>query len=198
MNPPVDSGLEVIQPDYFRRCGLDVARDLIGSYLITKRGGVFCGGRILETEAYLGECDPASHASCGKTERNKAMYSTGGTAYVYGIYGIHFCFNVVCGQAGKAEAVLIRSLEPEFGIEEMKKRRKLNKKSRLTCGPANLVRALAINKKDNNVSLPTEEIFFAFSSLPKRETIKTPRIGISKGKNLKYRFVVKNSLFKKQ
>ena len=194
MNPLVDSGLEVIQPDYFRRSGLDVAGELIGSYLITKRDGFVCGGSILETEAYLGEYDPASHAACGKTERNKAMYSTGSTAYVYGIYGIHLCFNVVCGQAGKAEAVLIRSLEPEFGIEEMKRRRKTDKKSRLTCGPANLVRALAINKKDNNISLPSEEIFFAYSSLPKREIIRTPRIGISKGKNLKYRFIARHSL----
>src|SRR5207244_7112797 len=97
---------------YYQRDARQVARDLLGRILCTEIGGVRTAGRISETEAYLGTDDPASHSHRGPTGRNQAMFMEGGHAYVYFIYGMYYCFNVVTGPAGVGEAVLIRGLEP--------------------------------------------------------------------------------------
>src|SRR5262245_18081125 len=112
---------------FFARSTEIVGRELLGKILLCRdqrdrRGGVV-GGRIVETEAYLSERDPASHAFRGKTPRNASMFGPAGTSYIYLIYGMHHCFNVVTEKPGIGEAVLIRAVEPLFGIELMQKRR---------------------------------------------------------------------------
>ncbi len=163
---------------------------------MTKRSGSVCGGRIVECEAYLGPEDPASHAACGLTDRNRYMFGPGGVAYVYMIYGMHLCFNVTAGKKNEPGAVLIRSLEPGCGIEKMKERRGVDDLKRITTGPANLARALGITLEDNGKKLPSEDIFLAGrSGTFEKKVVSTPRIGISKGVHFRYRFLAPDSDF---
>jgi DNA-3-methyladenine glycosylase len=189
------SAFSIIKNDFFYRPTLEVARDLIDKYLITNRSGVLCGGKIVETEAYVGREDRASHAWPGITERNKVMYGKPGYIYVYLIYGIHYCFNVVCEKDGVPGAVLIRAIEPEIGIEEMKKRRNKDKLTDLASGPAKLAQALKIAKDDNEKSLPRSDICFFESGEKQRGIVCGPRIGITKAAHLDYRFFVKDNKY---
>src|SRR3989442_4275251 len=127
----------MLQRDFFARTVHEVASDLIGAKLLV--GGV--GGRIVEVEAYDQE-DPASHGYRGRTARNRTMFGPPGHAYVYRSYGIHWCLNLVCGEEGVAEAVLIRALEPTHGLDEMRARRGLADPRLLCSGPGRLCHAL--------------------------------------------------------
>ena len=148
-------------------------------------------GKIVEVEAYLFN-DPASHSYKGKTKRNKAMFEEGGIAYVYKIYGVHHCFNVVTNKKGIGEAVLIRALEPLEGIELMKINRK--KDSDLCNGPAKLVEALGIKKEQEKKDLISSELRIEEFEIPKNIVAKE-RIGISKGKSLKLRFYINKNKY---
>src|SRR4029450_4760439 len=123
-----------------------VAPELLGHWLIRRTPQGFCGGPIVETEAYL-ENDPACHAAVGRTSRNKVMFGPPGHAYVYLIYGYHFCVNAVCRPENIAEAVLIRAIAPEFGLEAMHASRPAIDNVRLTNGPAKLCEAMKIDRK---------------------------------------------------
>ena len=129
---------------FFGRPVLDVARDLLGTRLVSTVGGARTVGVIVETEAYQGSDDPASHAATrsGRTHRNRAMFGPGGCAYVYRSYGVHWCMNVVTGVEGRAEAVLLRGIEPVEGIDLVKTRR--GGREPLAAGPGRLCEALAI------------------------------------------------------
>ncbi|TXK26421.1 DNA-3-methyladenine glycosylase [Pontibacter qinzhouensis] len=146
---------------YTRPNVVQVAQDLLGKYLFTNIGGMVTGGIIVETEAYSGENDRACHAHLNRrTQRTEIMYHQGGVAYVYLVYGIYHLFNIITNEAGKADAVLIRAIEPTHGLEEMQLRRNMPVvKPNLTAGPGVMSIALGINKKHYGTNLTGDTIW---------------------------------------
>ncbi len=174
---------------FFARSAHDIAPELIGVTLLVD--GV--GGPIVEVEAYDPE-DPASHAFNGPTKRNAAMFGPAGHAYVYRSYGIHWCLNVVCAEPGRADAVLIRALRPEHGLDAMRARRGVEAERALCSGPGKLCEALGIDGGDDG--LPLDKPPFAF--LPRTETpaIATgTRIGLTKAADREWRYGLAGSPF---
>ncbi len=145
--------------EFYLRDGLTVARELVGKKIVTRFPEGMTGGIIVETEAYMGALDAAAHSYRGKTERTKIFYGAGGFVYVYLIYGMHLCTNVVANVAGVPEAVLIRALEPTDGVELMKRRRGKNNLRELCSGPGKLSQALGVTKNFYGADLCGEEIF---------------------------------------
>jgi DNA-3-methyladenine glycosylase len=144
-----------------------VARELLGKHLVHHSHGVERIGRIVEVEAYLGPHDRAAHSARGLTPRNRVMFGPPGHAYVYFIYGMHYCINVVTERAGHASAVLLRAIEPVKNIRGR------------TCGPGLLCRALHIDKRLNARDLLGDDLFIATPPRPERIAIvKRPRIGV--------------------
>lgn len=173
---------------------INIARELIGKVLYRKKGRSYLSGIIVETEAYLGEKDAASHAYGGKRKRNEVMFEEGGKAYVYFTYGNHFCFNIVTGKSDSGCAVLIRALEPVMGIRQMMKNRGTEDLYNLTSGPGKLTRALKIDKRLNGASLLGDKIFICEAERQKKFTVrKSKRIGISKNTDKLYRFYMKDN-----
>lgn len=179
-----------------------VAPRLLGHWLIrnTPRGPA--GGIIVETEAYLAG-DPACHAFNGPTKRNRVMWEAPGHAYVYFIYGSHWCFNTVCLPAGKAEAVLVRAIEPAFGLDAMRRRRHVARELDLTNGPGKLCEALDIDRSQDGADLcdPDSPVFIARNPGLKQTLAKlgpmitTTRIGITQAADLPLRFYLGGSRF---
>jgi DNA-3-methyladenine glycosylase len=178
-----------VSPDFFERDAETVARALIGVRLLVN--GV--GGSIVETEAYDSN-DPASHSFRGPTKRNAAMFGPTGCAYVYRIYGLHWCLNCVCSAKEPGSAVLIRAIEPQYGLEAMRTRRSVDRDRLLCGGPGRLAEALAIDGSLNGASL----FALPFSLLDCDHTpqvLAGPRIGISKGQEVLWRFSLVDSPF---
>ncbi|HLA57456.1 MAG TPA: DNA-3-methyladenine glycosylase, partial [Puia sp.] len=148
-------------PFYDRKNVVQIAKELLGKILVTQFDGIRTSGRIVETEAYNGVIDRASHAFGGRrTTRSEHIYGDPGTAYIYIIYGLHHLFNVVTNKKGTPHAILIRALEPLEGVDYMLKRAgKPLADYTLTKGPGNLARALGISKMHTGDSLFSEEIF---------------------------------------
>ena len=166
---------------FFARDTLTVARELLGQRLVRMLDGERLSGRIVEVEAYIGEEDQASHASCGRTGRNAPMYSRPGHAYVYFIYGMHHCLNVVTERENYPAAVLIRALEPLEGIEVMRARRGGVPYVRLTSGPARLCQALDINRRFDGADLcgPDALLFIEKNgAAPDGAAATGPRVGV--------------------
>lgn len=167
----------------------EVARQLIGATLLFQ--GV--GGRIVETEAYDRE-DPASHSFAGPTLRNASMFGPPGRLYVYRSYGIHWCVNIVCREAGHGAGVLIRALEPGFGIETMQARRGLEDLRLLCSGPGRVGQALAITGAHNG--MPVDMQPFSLQPCAQAFTVLSgPRVGISKAREVPWRFALAGSRF---
>lgn len=167
----------------------EVAARLIGVTLLVD--GV--GGRIVETEAYDRE-DPASHSFSGRTERNASMFGPPGRAYVYRSYGIHWCLNTVCREAGHGAGVLIRALEPVHGIERMQQRRGVQDVRLLCSGPGRLCQALGITRDLDGAALDAPP-FEWLSAQDGIAVLSGPRIGISKARDVPWRFVLGGSRF---
>ncbi len=185
--------LHKLDKEFYCRKTITVAKELIGKLLIRIKDRRKYSGIIVETEAYLGRKDPASHSFRGITKRNEVMYKGGGYAYVYFTYGNHFCFNVVAGKEGKGEAVLIRALVPVFGIEQMRRNRGQNDILNLTSGPGKLTKALEIDKSLNGASLTDTEIFITGNEESKYKLATSPRIGIIDNKDALLRFYAKDN-----
>ncbi len=161
-----------------------------------KKGRKVYAGIIVETEAYLGSKDAASHAYSGKTKRNAYMFSEGGVAYVYFTYGNHYCLNVVVEKENTAHAVLIRALEPIKGIEQMKKNRNTGNIYNLTSGPGKLTQAFEIDLKLNGADLTGDELYICENNTNRRFKIKkSKRIGITKNADKLFRFYAADSPF---
>jgi DNA-3-methyladenine glycosylase len=139
--------------EFFARDTLSVARDLLGRWLVRRLGGERVSGRIVEVEAYIGEEDEASHARPGRTRRNEPMYGPPGHAYVYLIYGMYHCFNVVTEHEGFPAAILIRALEPLEGLGTMRERRGDRPDEQLVSGPGRLCEALGIDRQFDGADL---------------------------------------------
>lgn len=174
---------------FYDRATIDVARDLLGKFLVHGVDGVERTGRIVEVEAYLGPHDLAAHSSRGRTPRTEAMFGPPGHAYVYMIYGMYFCMNVVTEREGHAAAVLIRALEPCANLAGK------------TRGPGLLCRAMGIDKRLNGHDLLSDNFFIASRREPSGladqfEIVERPRIGVEyagEWASVPLRFYIKES-----
>ncbi len=181
--------------EYFEADTLKLAKDLIGKIFIkNESNGQTLSGIIVETEAYIPDGDLANHAHRGKTKRNAPMFEAGGIIYVYQIYGIHHCINIVSGSSGEGSAVLLRGIEPISGIETMKERRKTKIISQLCNGPGKIAQAFSINKQDNYKQLGNSEFLITDGiDIRDNDIVTTTRIGINLSKELPLRFYLKGN-----
>ncbi len=185
----------ILDKEFYKQDTITVAKALLGAYLVHESTEGVTSGKIVETEAYLWG-DPACHAYRSKTVRNATMFGPEGYAYVYQIYGIHYCVNVVTAPEGVGEAVLIRALEPIAGIELMNLRRKVEVFKQLCNGPGKLVQAIGITRSMDGISLMQPPFYilspdtYPVHYLP-FEIVTTTRIGITQGVDLPYRFYIK-------
>jgi len=178
-----------LPPDFYDRETELVARDLLGAVLECRTRDGVTRGRIVETEAYLGPHDPACHAAAGMTGRNRCLFGPPGTAYVYFIYGVHWCVNAVTRERGYGSAVLIRALEPIGGLDLMRRRRGESGTRHLTDGPAKLCEALGIDRRFDGVRLDRGPLrILAGPVVPDGRVGESPRIGIRKASDWPLRF----------
>jgi DNA-3-methyladenine glycosylase len=160
-------GVQKLPRHFYDRDTVLVARELLGKLIVHHVGGVARIGKIVEVEAYLGEHDLAAHSSKGLTKRTKIMFGPPGYAYVYLIYGVHHCMNIVTEREGHASAVLLRAVEPVKNLEGR------------TCGPGLLCRALAIDRRLNAQDLLSEDFYIAAPAVAEKiNIVKRPRIGV--------------------
>jgi DNA-3-methyladenine glycosylase len=178
-----------------------VGRGLLGKILRRKLDGEWLSGRIVETEAYFGQDDPAAHTYVGKTARNAVLFGPPGFAYVYFIYGMYSCLNVSCEPAGQPGGVLFRALEPVTGLETMARLRGLPKTGKpklLTSGPGRLCQALGITRAGQNgldMTSAESELQILDDGFRPELIAATPRIGITKAADWPHRFVIEGNGF---
>lgn len=188
--PALDS-LPVLPRDFYAPPAVIVAQALLGKILV--KGAA--AGRIVETEAYLGEHDPAAHAASGLTPRTRVLYGPPGHAYVYLIYGMYECLNVVAEPEGAPGCVLIRALEPLAGIALMQRRRGVRKLSDLASGPGKLTIAMGISRRDNGADLTRGRLTIRQDGWRPFEIGCSRRIGIRKAADQPLRFFVRGNPF---
>jgi len=179
---------------FFNRPTIEVAIDLLGCRLVSHIGGVKTGGTIVETEAYIGEDDPACHASRGPTRRNRVMYGPPGYLYVYFTYGNHFMANIVTETESFPAAVLLRGIEPLYDLGTMSRRRKTKDLFNIASGPGKLTRALGLTTGHNGTDLKGDTVFVSGPSDNTGRIMASPRIGIGQGGSEKlWRFYLENN-----
>ncbi len=196
----------VLPHEFFNRDPVTVGRELLGKLLIRREGRTQLAGRIVEDEAYLGAEDPAAHAYSGRTPRNAVLFGPPGHAYVYFIYGNHYCLNVSCMPEGEAGGVLLRAMEPVFGMEAMARARGLElapsprptQLRLISSGPGRMAQALGIIRlRDNDKDLTAREsdLWFADDGYRPERIAATPRVGITKAIEQPLRFVIAGNPF---
>ena len=197
---------KLLRRAFFDRDPRTVARELLGKLIVRTEKEKRIGGRIVEVEAYLGEDDLAAHAAAGETQRNAVLWGPPGHAYVYFIYGVHYCLNISCMPAGKAGCVLIRALEPVSGLREMAKARNLRDLEliarsdfrKLTSGPGRLCEALGVTReRDNGKDMVSSksDLQVMDDGFGAAEIGVTPRIGITKSVEMPLRYLLQGSSF---
>lgn len=199
-----------LNKDFFNRDTLIVAKELLGKILVRKIDGVILKGKIVETEAYIGAIDKASHAYGGKrTNRTETLYAEPGTVYVFSIYGMYYCLNLISEEKDVAAGVLIRGIEPLEGIEKMSQLRYKKtyeelsnyEKKNFSNGPSKLCMALGIDKRDNCINtISSEELYVEEDFLNKEvfSIVEAKRIGIDyaeEAKDFLWRFYIKDNKF---
>lgn len=204
--------LQPLERAFFARDPRRVARELLGKVLVRQNAtqadnghptGARLTARIVEVEAYLGEKDPAAHSAAGRTLRNAVLFGPPGYAYVYFIYGNHYCLNVSCEREGEAGGVLFRALEPLSGIEEMARARGISVHSprdlpKLTSGPGRMAEAFGITRaRDNGCDLTSDRgsLWIGTDDYKAGRIRVTPRIGITKAAELPLRYVLDSNPF---
>jgi DNA-3-methyladenine glycosylase len=189
--------------EFYDRDPRRVSRELLGKVLVRKEGKQVRTGRIVEVEAYLGENDPAAHSFAGRTPRNAIVFGPPGHAYVYFIYGNHYCLNVSCLPDGVAGGILFRAVEPLVGIEEMARLRGVSINSprdlrKLTSGPGRLAEAFGITRERDNgkdLTKASSDLLIADDGYRVRRVLTTPRIGITKAAERPLRYVIAGNEF---
>ena len=195
------SSLRVLSRIFYDRDPRLVGPDLLGKILVRREGRKLLTGRIVEVEAYLGAEDPAAHASIGKTRRNAVLFGPPGYAYIYFIYGNHYCLNVSCLPDGTPGGILFRAVEPIRGMEAMFKLRGIAESSdlrRLTRGPGRLAAAFGITRERDNAKDLTDsrsDLYIADDGAPPPEVLITKRIGITKAAEMPLRYIVPGNRF---
>jgi DNA-3-methyladenine glycosylase len=179
---------------FYERATLEVAWDLLRTTIIYHHPRGVMAAHIVEAEAYIGEDDPACHAAVGRTERNDVMYGPGGFGYIYFIYGMYNCFNVVTERKGFPAAVLIRAVEPVSGEDIMAANSPPNCRL-LTNGPGKFCRAFDLNRQQNGLDLTGPTLYLIERENYEPDIIVTRRIGINKGSEKPWRFYDGNSRF---
>ncbi len=184
--------MKTITRSFLQQNTVVVAEKLLGLVLVSHVKGKFVSGRIVETEAYCGLIDPASHAYIGQTKRNAALFGPVGHAYVYLIYGLHTCLNVVSHLKNESGGVLIRAVEPLEGIDIMHERRGNVKQRDLTNGPGKVGQAFGISLADNHVDLTKNTNHLYLLNDPRYESVTkaTKRVGITKNADVLWRFII--------
>jgi DNA-3-methyladenine glycosylase len=188
---------------FYARDPREVSRNLLGKVLLRRQGGKLLAARIVEVEAYLGENDPAAHSAAGRTARNAVLFGPPGHAYVYFIYGNHYCLNVSCLPDGTAGGVLFRALEPLLGIEEMARARAVSitrprDLRKLTSGPGRLAEAFGITReRDNDQDLTSakSDLWIADDDYRPPRIAVTRRIGITKAADRPLRYLIAGNEF---
>src|SRR5712675_2140606 len=199
---PGATAIQQLERAFFARSPRRVARELLGKILVRDCGKLRLAARIVEVEAYLGENDPAAHASAGNTARTSVLFGPPGYAYVYFIYGNHYCLNVSCEREGKAGSVLFRALEPLEDVEEMARARGIvlqspRDLSKLSAGPGRLAQAFGITRsRDNGCDLtsPASGLWIAEDGFRAKQIQITTRIGISKAAHQPFRYALAGNL----
>jgi DNA-3-methyladenine glycosylase len=194
---------EPLRREFFNRDPRVVGRELLGKVLVRRVGRKLLAARIVETEAYLGEDDPAAHSAAGRTARNAVLFGPPGYAYVYFIYGNHYCLNVSCLPDGVAGGVLFRAVEPTAGIEEMARARDIEIAGpqdlrKLTSGPGRMAEAFGITReRDNGKDLTStrSDLWLADDGGSRVRVLITKRIGITKAADSPLRYVVAGNEF---
>jgi DNA-3-methyladenine glycosylase len=192
--------------EFFNRDPREVGRELLGKVIVRTERSKLLAGRVVEVEAYLGAGDAAAHAAAGRTQRNHVLFGPPGHAYVYFIYGVHYCLNISCMPEGEAGCVLIRALEPLTGIPEMAMARDLNPFDptsvrdlrKLLSGPGKLCEALGITRpRDNDKDMlsPQSNLQVGDDGFHPVEILETPRIGITKSAEMPLRYLIAGNAF---
>jgi DNA-3-methyladenine glycosylase len=187
-----------LRRSFYEQPTIEVARQLLGKYLIRKHPDGTTVGRIVETEAYIGPQDKACHASRGRTPRTEIMFGRAGHAYVYMIYGFHYMLNIVTEAADFPAAVLIRAVEPLEGLSLMQSRRQTERLRSLASGPGKLCRAFAIDRTLNGNDVCGKVLYLDDHGEPAPKVVTTPRIGVDyagKWKHKRWRFLIKGNEF---
>jgi DNA-3-methyladenine glycosylase len=198
--------VKLLRRSFFNRDPRTVARELLGKLIVRREGGKRLAGRIVEVEAYLGAGDLAAHAAAGHTARNAVIFGPPGHAYVYFIYGVHYCLNISCLPAGDAGCVLIRALEPVVGIPDMANARGLadldltlpRDLRKLASGPGKLCEALGITRpRDNSKDMlsPKSDLQVMSDGFRVERIAVTPRIGITRAAEMPLRYVIQTNVF---
>ncbi len=194
----------LLPADFFARDPREVARELLGKVLVRREGRKLLAGRVVEVEAYLGTDDAAAHAASGPTARNAVLFGPPGRAYVYFIYGNHYCLNVSCMPEGEAGCVLFRALEPLRGLERMARNRGVELDDaraslrKLTSGPGRLSQALAITRaRDNGKHLTSSrsDLVVEDDGYRPSRVQRSRRVGIRKAAARRLRYAISGSLF---